>query len=1069
MNKKVLTLCAGFLLAGGMLSTANASLWESDDTYVLNTGKYHVLGITARSGSSGWEKSDKNGEYVLSVNDKGEFILTKDKDSKNAYWTITTVSGTGTVYYQLKNANGETLKFTHAAGTADEQVIDKFRIAGESGDTSPFDPFNYIYYEAKVNGSNKKFYLQKGTEGGDVMSVTFAENAKNGKVVGFNNFEIPNEVIPAADLNAVLKDGFGLLFGPGKNKEYKNLTGAEAFSGKITAEPVEGATGKYYFKRADGKYIVLSDDFIGEPNATLDGTEEAIYRGYNFKAVSKHTFDTDINKNNAVFTVYKTYDFNDTDSLIVTLPYAGITSDPDEQLGHLPIEGLNQEDDCPGLRVFVASSRNDDFLTTIEYKHANDRLAEQEHDVYDEAQFGALAPYIQFGLTNMVDIEKFAGKVWNITDPDGNVLMPNVNWSNVDLFYEGFAPAEQVQLNKPEGHWLAYKNSDADYGFVNRESGIKWNLAGDGDWVIRNISGDRYSVYSSKYETTAEQNYTVNITPVAGAELGWTEMGYARYDAAKEALNGKYLTLTNGVTGEIAYVGKDADDNVILTADQSEAIEFRIKELKHDYTSHDGLAGVDTLQHVTTFIDIDKNGEYVYDAKDTLQFYHYRLFENFSEKYLTYNSKAQKFVLEEMNVPTENNAHEDFNKGFSKDGSNISAFVLKEKDGKYNLVSNYEVQYDECKVNGTTHTEGRVDPYDEYDNDMYANLYGEMEGENTLYPARKMYGAFQTATVANMSYIYNYNDNDRFGVVDIATPEYMTITGAQDTVKISLQNFQNFYMYEQGVNGTNFLGMNHTADVDDMKAAIYVDTAFVRNDTYRPQYLLAVGASHVDEIWDNHGSKDPVHLLHADTTYGRFLVNMVDSAKAWKGSDKTNPYIWDKSNYYRLAFIDGIHTGDKLILNTAKAKTTIDLSNNNDKVCTFAFRYVDEDREGVKIETLYGVEANGTPIRGWLKYQNNVPVVTNDYDDAHVFLVDNTTTDAPTANEEISANAVVSVVATDGAVIVKGAEGKNVIVSTILGKVVANEVLNSDNETIAAPAGIVVVSVDGESFKVAVK
>ena len=158
-----------------------------------------------------------------------------------------------------------------------------------------------------------------------------------------------------------------------------------------------------------------------------------------------------------------------------------------------------------------------------------------------------------------------------------------------------------------------------------------------------------------------------------------------------------------------------------------------------------------------------------------------------------------------------------------------------------------------------------------------------------------------------------------------------------------------------------------------------------------------------------------------------------------------------------------------MILNTAKAKTTIDLSNNSDKVCTFAFRYVDEDREGVKIETLYGVAANGTPIRGWLKYQNNVPVVTRDYDDAHVFLVDNTTTEAPTANEEISANAAVSVVATDGAVIVKGAEGKNVVVSTILGKVVATEVLNSDNETIAAPAGIVVVSVDGESFKVAVK
>ena len=175
------------------------------------------------------------------------------------------------------------------------------------------------------------------------------------------------------------------------------------------------------------------------------------------------------------------------------------------------------------------------------------------------------------------------------------------------------------------------------------------------------------------------------------------------------------------------------------------------------------------------------------------------------------------------------------------------------------------------------------------------------------------------------------------------------------------------------------------------------------------------------------------------------------------------------NDYYRLAFIDGIHTGDKLILNTAKAKTSINLSNNNDKVCTFAFRYVDEDREGVKVETLYGTQADGTPIRGWLKYQNNVPVVTNDYEDAHVFLVDNTTTEAPTANETITAEGAVSVVATDGAVVIKGAEGKNVVIATILGKVVANETVNSDNETIAVPAGIAVVSVDGESFKVVVK
>ena len=327
----------------------------------------------------------------------------------------------------------------------------------------------------------------------------------------------------------------------------------------------------------------------------------------------------------------------------------------------------------------------------------------------------------------------------------------------------------------------------------------------------------------------------------------------------------------------------------------------------------------------------------------------------------------------------------------------------------------------------------------------------------------KMEGNVGKATVDNTANIYTHTNEDRFALVDIETPEYMTITGSQDTVKISLQAKPSFFLYEQGKNGTNFLGMEHVADVKDMKAAILADTAYVRNNTFKPQYLLAVDTDIKPEIpceIDGHPT------LHPDTVYGRFLINAVDSAKAWKGSVKTNPYIHEQLNgvpYYRLVFVDGYHTGDALTLNTAGGKTKIALNNNNDKVCTFAFRYVDVERKGVKIETTYDGK-----YRGWLKYQNNVPVVTKDYNDAHVFLVDNTTTETPTANETISAGNVV-VAGVNGAVVVKGAEGKNVIVSTILGKVVANEVVSSDNATIAAPAGIVVVSVDGESFKVVVK
>ena len=71
------------------------------------------------------------------------------------------------------------------------------------------------------------------------------------------------------------------------------------------------------------------------------------------------------------------------------------------------------------------------------------------------------------------------------------------------------------------------------------------------------------------------------------------------------------------------------------------------------------------------------------------------------------------------------------------------------------------------------------------------------------------------------------------------------------------------------------------------------------------------------------------------------------------------------------------------------------------------------------------------------------------------------------ANEAVAAE--VSVVAAQGAIIVKGAAGKVVTVANILGQTIANQVAASDNVTIAAPAGIAVVTVDGEATKVVVK
>ncbi|MCI7706707.1 MAG: DUF6383 domain-containing protein [Parabacteroides sp.] len=176
----------------------------------------------------------------------------------------------------------------------------------------------------------------------------------------------------------------------------------------------------------------------------------------------------------------------------------------------------------------------------------------------------------------------------------------------------------------------------------------------------------------------------------------------------------------------------------------------------------------------------------------------------------------------------------------------------------------------------------------------------------------------------------------------------------------------------------------------------------------------------------------------------------------------------------------------------------------------FSFRNTGDEDESFLIESNDAANKDGKPYSiyskvgsfagAWIKIHNNVPVLakyysndgnhnTGDFTDDWVAVGDKTDDNVTgefinqgarfvfnaidkdsqaTANENIAASSVV-VAGTNGAVVVKGAEGKNVIVSTILGKVVANETVSSDNATIAAPQGVVVVSVDGESFKVVVK
>ena len=91
---------------------------------------------------------------------------------------------------------------------------------------------------------------------------------------------------------------------------------------------------------------------------------------------------------------------------------------------------------------------------------------------------------------------------------------------------------------------------------------------------------------------------------------------------------------------------------------------------------------------------------------------------------------------------------------------------------------------------------------------------------------------------------------------------------------------------------------------------------------------------------------------------------------------------------------------------------------------------------------------------------NNYFYLDRNRDQALRFVIEKQA--APTANEGIEVSEV-KVIAGNGQITIMGAAGKQVVVSNILGKVVASQTITTDNATIAVPAGIVAVAVEGEA------
>lgn len=285
--------------------------------------------------------------------------------------------------------------------------------------------------------------------------------------------------------------------------------------------------------------------------------------------------------------------------------------------------------------------------------------------------------------------------------------------------------------------------------------------------------------------------------------------------------------------------------------------------------------------------------------------------------------------------------------------------------------------------------------------------------------------------------------------------------------------------------------------------AIYLDS--VKSSTaFMPQYLLVLDPDSVkDGKWHNkkgyNVESDCESCVRDYTGYlaGRILVNLQDSTAAkYKFQD-----------YTRLGYVEGVHRveGDNEYLYIVKAGYTLEglkeewgvihpdsfvntkifdqkVLDGKHKNYAFSFRLTEDLEDGLDYNPVL-LESNGLGAAiggfkgGWMKVQNNVPVVAqftgetanheseeglmNELINQAQVVYVATTEEAPVANEDINVTDV-KVVAGNGNVTILNAAGKTVAISNILGQTVASQVITSDNTTIAAPKGIVVVAIQGE-------
>ncbi|WP_455640802.1 DUF6383 domain-containing protein [Parabacteroides sp.] len=813
------------------------------------------------------------------------------------------------------------------------------------------------------------------------------------------------------DLNKELKDGFSVAVTYGD----KTVVGAELFGSKLTAMTLSGgafapATTEtpVYLKNKDNKYLVF--------DASLNGTN-AVKGG--FKLVSET--DAKLLTTTAQFTI-NTAD-NGTKAVQVLV-------DTDKRLYVNVSNGTN-----------VLTALNPDDLGLNAANWAETALGASNTLDFNTLLTGQFIKvnYVKTGNETTANTYKINGIL---------ALRDNAGTTESD-----FVKTADVVAEDPATMWAPSINAAGNLLLTNRENtDITVELA-----VLREVKAGVYEVSIGTADGIADDDQVT----ISFVEKTTKTDGYM-VEADNVLRNSTYYLgqSRRNADGDVpAYWAENHGTHQIgATVNQDEATKWNLELIKKDVADH--KSEIDTVLVVSTLYAYNTKTGVISEYADTLAVLPYVFQNRENREYVKLNNQTnlEYYICDKDNKVTPRSAQ---------------FFALKKKPGNtYNYVT---------LVANTAYSDGNVD------------AVAAVNGANKVYLKNsESKGAWEN--------IANYADdaNSLMVVEKIDDPEYRKVEAAWgDTVRIYREEYPTEVLFEKHdaksvVDGETLSFLNINNSVTGANPALFVDTAYVNRtvngvDNTCYQYLLAVNVDkensyycpynpeHNTDEWRKEHNGPCADAKENVALKGRFLINLVDTAFAYKHDHlHNNPYInmvEADENLAKLSFVEGVHVKDTLII-TRKGGESVKLrmDDPNFNVAKFAFRYVDNKAGSFKIQTQYKDYSEETQKafdesasnEGYLRWVNGTVVVTNKYTNGETFNMEENYEGNPTANEAIEGAATFSVTTAEGAVIVKGAEGKKVVISNVLGQTVASAVISSNEAKISTPAGVVVVAVEGE-------